>query len=114
MTQADVERSPSANGTQGDDDQIIKEPQPEQPSADVPMTPGSSEDGRAPQTHAKEKFAALVLAVGGVLAVIRRRRRAKSARERVRRLPSISSMRPRGRRKGRSTKRAGRRKPRHK
>jgi hypothetical protein len=103
MAEADVEQLTSANGAQGQGEQITPEPETLQPWTEEPA-PTAPETRTADRRRTKI-IACLALAVGGALAVIRSRMRARSQRGR-RRWRVFSAMRNRTSRGHRATGRA--------
>jgi hypothetical protein len=90
MAETDVEQGTSANGAQGQDEQIVQKPGTEQPPTEAPFTP-VAEDLTA--DHRRGKIIACVAVVaGGALAVIRRGRRARAHRQGRRRWPLVPAM----------------------
>lgn len=90
MAVTDVKQGTSANGAQGQDEQIAQEPRTEQPSTEAPSTP-ASEDRTADHTRGKIIACVAVLA-GGALAVILRGRRARAHRHGRPRGPLVPAM----------------------
>jgi hypothetical protein len=108
MAETDVTQGTSANGAQGQDEQIAHEPGVQQPSIEAPAAPAAPEDRTG--SHKRRRIIAFVALLGsGAIAAIRRIRRTKAQHRRERRWPVMSAMLTR---RGRSRRAASSARPR--
>ncbi len=108
MAETDVTQGTSANGAQGQGEQIAQEPGARQPSTEAPAAPAAPE-GRIADRRRRKIIACVALVGSGALAAIRRGRRARAYHQGRRRWPVVSAIL---RRPGRSRRAASGARPR--
>ena len=91
MAETDVKQDTSANGAQGQGEQIAQEPGTQQPWTETPAAPAAPVGPIADRRRGK-LIACLALVGGGALAAIRSRRKARAHRQSRRRWPVVPAM----------------------